>query len=55
MPTAPGTLMKVTPDSDVPIIPKATSGQGLARLPVKKASLSARRLVHQATASNKAK
>jgi hypothetical protein len=31
--TEPGTLMKVTPDSDVPIIPKATTGQGLSLPP----------------------
>ena len=33
--------MKVTPDSEVPIMPKATSSQGLRRLPMKKLSLSA--------------
>ena len=47
--------MKVTPESDVPTMPKATSNHGLLRLPTKKASLSARREVHQATASSSAK
>ena len=54
-PTAPGTLMKVTPDNEVPTMPKATSIHGLLRLPMKNASLSARREVHQATASSSAK
>ncbi len=55
MPTAPGTLMKVTPDSDVPIMPKATSPQTLLRLPMKKLSLVAWHDVRQATSSKSAK
>ena len=54
-PTAPGTLMKVTPLSDVPTIPKDTSIQLLLRLPMKKDSLLALREVSQATMSNNAK
>ena len=47
--------MKVTPESEVPIMPKATRPQWLLRLPMKKLSLSARREVHHATASSSAK
>ena len=36
-------------------MPKATSDQGLLRLPMKKASLSAWREVHQATPNSRAK
>ena len=39
LPTVPGTLTNVTPLSDVPIIPNATSIQLLLRLPIKKESL----------------
>jgi hypothetical protein len=45
----------VTPLSDVPIIPNATSIQLLLRLPIKKDSLFELREVNQATASNKTK
>jgi GTP pyrophosphokinase len=55
VPGAPGTLTKVTPDNEVPIIPKATSGQALERLPMKKAASSARRDVHHAPTSSSAK
>ncbi|GAA0188601.1 hypothetical protein GCM10009122_47480 [Fulvivirga kasyanovii] len=34
--THPGTEMKVTPDKEAPIIPKATKYQGDCRLAVKK-------------------
>jgi len=54
-PTLPGTLTNVTPESEVPTIPKATSIQLLLRLPIKKDSLSAFREVYQATPSNKRK
>ena len=37
--TIPGTLTKVTPDSDAPSIPNATKGHGDSRLPRKNASL----------------
>ena len=37
--------MKVTPEMDVPIMPKATTYQGDFRLPTKKEALSAPRLV----------
>ena len=37
--TMPGTLTKVTPDNDAPIMPKATTYHGDWRLPRKKASL----------------
>jgi len=36
LPTSPGTLIKVTPDKEAPIIPKATKNQGDCRSPVKK-------------------
>jgi hypothetical protein len=36
LPTAPGTLTKVTPLREVPIMPKATSIQLLFLLPIKK-------------------
>ena len=49
VPTAPGTLMNVTPLSDVPTIPNATSIQLLFRLPMKKLSLVALREVTHAT------
>ena len=45
LPTPPGTLTNVTPDSEVPIIPNATSIQLLLRLPIKNESLLALRLV----------
>jgi hypothetical protein len=32
----PGTEIKVTPESEVPIIPKATKAQWLLLLPIKK-------------------
>ena len=35
VPTVPGREIKVTPDSESPIIPKATAYQGEALLPVK--------------------
>ena len=38
--TMPGTLTTETPEMDVPIMPKATSHQGLLRSPRKKALLS---------------
>jgi len=38
-PTHPGTDIKVTPDMEAPIIPKATTNQGEALLPIKKARL----------------
>jgi hypothetical protein len=37
--TCPGTEINVTPESEAPIIPKATRYQGLCRFPVKKVSL----------------
>ena len=40
MPTSPGTEMKVTPEMDVPIIPKAIRYQGELRFAVKKDALS---------------
>ena len=55
MPTAPGTLINVTPDSDVPTMPNATSIQLLLLLPMKKLSLLALREVAQATPSRMAK
>jgi hypothetical protein len=45
----PGTLTKVTPLSEVPIIPKATSIQLLLRFPIKNDSLFELRLVYHAT------
>ncbi|MGH2553042.1 MAG: hypothetical protein ACRDEB_04960, partial [Chitinophagaceae bacterium] len=54
-PTVPGTLTNVTPDKDVPIIPKATSIQLLLRFPIKKESLFELREVYQATESNNTK
>ena len=41
----PGTETKVTPDMDVPIIPKATKNHGDFFPPIKKVSLSLFRLV----------
>jgi hypothetical protein len=41
LPTAPGTEMKVNPEMEVPIIPKATNHQGDCLLAVKKALVSA--------------
>ena len=38
-PIIPGTEIKVTPDSEAPIIPKATKYQGADLLALKKASL----------------
>ena len=43
--TFPGTEIKVTPESEAPIIPKATKYQGLCLSPVKKVSESAFREV----------
>ncbi len=51
LPTPPGTLTNVTPDKDVPIMPKATSIQLLLRLPIKKESLLELRDVYHATIS----
>ena len=53
--TIPGTDTKVTPESEAPIIPNATTYQGDFRFPRKKASLSACRLVNLATNINKPK
>jgi len=39
IPTSPGIEIKVTPDNEAPIIPKATTNQGDCRLPVKNVSL----------------
>ena len=39
--THPGTEIKVTPDNEAPIIPKATIYQGDLRFPIKKELLSA--------------
>jgi len=47
--------MKVTPLSAVPTMPKATSAQWLLRLPMKNDSLSAPRVVRQATAKSRPK
>ena len=47
--------MKVTPESDVPTMPKATRPQWLARLPTKNVSLLAPREVNQATANSSKK
>jgi hypothetical protein len=55
MPTVPGTLTNVTPLSEVPIIPKATSIQLEPRFPMKKDSLFALREVNQATTNNNRK
>jgi hypothetical protein len=44
-PTSPGTDIKVTPEMEVPIMPKATTYQGDFRLPTKKEALSAPLLV----------
>ena len=38
-PTSPGIEIKVTPDNEAPIIPKATTNQGDCLFPVKKVSL----------------
>lgn len=43
--TLPGTEIKVTPDKEAPIIPKATKYQGLCLSPVKKVSVLALREV----------
>ena len=43
--THPGTEIKVTPDNEAPIMPKATTYQSDFRLPKKKASLFEFRLV----------
>jgi len=51
----PGTLTKVTPLSEVPIMPKATSIQLLLRFPIKKVSLLLLRLVYQATPNKRRK
>jgi hypothetical protein len=48
-PTVPGTETNVTPDREVPIIPKATNTQFELRLPIKKESLVELREVTQAT------
>jgi len=55
LPTAPGTLMKVAPESVVPTMPNATTIQLLLLLPMKKLLLSALRDVAQATPSSNAK
>jgi hypothetical protein len=55
LPTVPGTLTNVTPESEVPIIPNATSIQFEFRLPIKKESLLELREVYHATISNKTK
>jgi hypothetical protein len=55
LPTPPGTLTKVTPLRDVPIIPKATNTQLLLLFPIKKDSLLEFRDVTQATASSNKK
>jgi len=55
VPTVPGTDTKVTPDKEVPIIPKATSIQFELRLPIKNDSLLELREVYQATISNRIK
>ena len=47
--------MKVTPLSEVPTIPNATSSQLLLRLPIKNDSLLALRPVTQASTSSSAK
>jgi hypothetical protein len=39
LPTSPGTEIKVTPDREAPIIPKATKNQGDCLSPVKKVSV----------------
>jgi hypothetical protein len=41
LPTAPGTEIKVNPEMEVPIIPKATNHQGDCLLAVKNAFVSA--------------
>ena len=38
-PTSPGMEIKVTPDNEAPIIPKATTNQGDCLFPVKNVSL----------------
>jgi len=55
LPTSPGTEIKVTPESEAPIIPKATIYQGDCRFPVKNALLSAFLPVNQETINNKMK
>ena len=52
---APGTLTKVTPEREVPIMPKATSIQLELRLPIKNDSLLEFREVYQATPSSSKK
>ncbi|MNY49826.1 hypothetical protein D3C86_1852880 [compost metagenome] len=47
--------MNVTPESEVPIIPKATKYQGLWRFPIKKESVSAFRDVRYAIRISNAK
>ena len=54
-PTVPGTDTKVTPEREVPIMPKATSIQLELLLPMKKDSLLELREVNQATASSSTK
>jgi hypothetical protein len=49
--TQPGTDIKVTPDSEAPIIPYATINQGDTLFPIKKDSLSAFRAVNHVTAN----
>jgi hypothetical protein len=55
VPTLPGTLTNVTPEREVPTIPKATNIQLLFRFPMKKDSLSAFLEVYQATPNSKRK
>jgi hypothetical protein len=44
--------MNVTPDSDAPIMPKATRNQGDCRSPVKKVSDESLRVVNQDIVNN---
>ena len=53
--TLPGMEMKVTPDSEVPIMAKATMYHGALRLAIKKLSLVARRDVSTAMTMRTAK
>ena len=55
MPTSPGTEIKVTPDNEAPIIPKATKNQGDCLSPVKKVSLEMFLDVNQDIRNNSAK
>lgn len=55
VPTDPGTEMKVTPESESLIMPKATAYQGAALFAKKYDWLSALREVYQAMSSKKPK